>query len=189
MARWPGTELEGCGLNGRRWAPVGDTCFYPVDLLATGSLELERWTRGGHETRRLDIAEYPYDVQRIELEDDTHVNLSPENAARAGRESQRIGTLWASELDTDLLLPLSPPLAKLPSGGRFGARRIINGEPRNPHTGVDYAADQGTPVLRQLRCPLRQLDRLAFLPHPGIGMCCQNPSNLPEGSRSIWHPP
>ncbi|MDE2978565.1 MAG: M23 family metallopeptidase [Acidobacteriota bacterium] len=35
----------------------------------------------------------------------------------------------------------------MPAGGRFGAKRIINGEPRSPHTGADYAVPQGTPVL------------------------------------------
>ncbi|HTU01222.1 MAG TPA: M23 family metallopeptidase, partial [Candidatus Sulfotelmatobacter sp.] len=29
----------------------------------------------------------------------------------------------------------------------FGARRIINGESRAPHTGVDFPAAAGTPVL------------------------------------------
>ncbi|MCY3927496.1 MAG: M23 family metallopeptidase [Acidobacteria bacterium] len=35
----------------------------------------------------------------------------------------------------------------MPAGGRFGAKRIINGEPRSPHTGADYAVPRGTPVL------------------------------------------
>jgi murein DD-endopeptidase MepM/ murein hydrolase activator NlpD len=29
----------------------------------------------------------------------------------------------------------------------FGRRRIINGEPRNPHTGEDIAAPEGAPVV------------------------------------------
>jgi murein DD-endopeptidase MepM/ murein hydrolase activator NlpD len=33
-----------------------------------------------------------------------------------------------------------------PTGG-FGLRRIINGQPRSPHTGFDWAAPVGTPVL------------------------------------------
>ena len=147
VVRWEGESVRECGLQGKRWTPADGACLYPVDLLATGTLELERWVDTGHETRRVEVADYPYDVQRIELEDDTHVNLSPQNLERAGRESKRVGALWASERQVTLELPLSPPLAELPDGGRFGARRIINGEPRNPHTGVDYAADTGTPVL------------------------------------------
>src|SRR4030095_9774187 len=34
---------------------------------------------------------------------------------------------------------------QVPTG--FGARRIINGQPRAPHAGADYAADRGTPVV------------------------------------------
>ena len=33
-----------------------------------------------------------------------------------------------------------------PTGG-FGLRRLLNGQPRSPHTGYDWAAPAGTPVL------------------------------------------
>jgi murein DD-endopeptidase MepM/ murein hydrolase activator NlpD len=147
IVRWPGEDIANCSLAGRSWAPRNGACWYPVDLLATGQIVLERTRSGGSESRTVEIAAYPYDVQHITLKDDTHVNLSAENVARSQRESAQIRELWPSELAARFNLPLSPPLADLPPGGRFGARRVINGEPRSPHTGSDFAADEGTPVL------------------------------------------
>ena len=37
------------------------------------------------------------------------------------------------------------PATKAPTG--FGARRVINGKPRAPHSGADYAAPKGTAVV------------------------------------------
>jgi murein DD-endopeptidase MepM/ murein hydrolase activator NlpD len=39
------------------------------------------------------------------------------------------------------------PVADARPGSGFGFRRIINGQPRSPHTGVDWAAPRGTPVM------------------------------------------
>ena len=40
---------------------------------------------------------------------------------------------------------------RLPAAGRvssnFGLRRILNGQPRNPHAGLDIAAPTGAPVM------------------------------------------
>ncbi|HEX5673933.1 MAG TPA: M23 family metallopeptidase, partial [Azonexus sp.] len=42
---------------------------------------------------------------------------------------------------TDFALPASGPLSS-----RFGLRRIFNGQPRNPHAGLDVAVGAGAPV-------------------------------------------
>ena len=39
------------------------------------------------------------------------------------------------------------PLKDVTTGGNFGRRRILNGQPRSPHAGVDFPAASGTPVL------------------------------------------
>jgi murein DD-endopeptidase MepM/ murein hydrolase activator NlpD len=39
------------------------------------------------------------------------------------------------------------PLKDVTTGGNFGRRRILNGESRSPHAGVDFPALAGTPVF------------------------------------------
>jgi len=39
------------------------------------------------------------------------------------------------------------PLKGVTTGGNFGRRRILNGQPRSPHAGVDFPAASGTPVF------------------------------------------
>lgn len=147
VVRWPGDDLESCALGERHWSPRSGACWYPIDLLATGAVEVVRERDGRRETRRLEVGDYPYDVQRLTIADDSQVHLSAADLARVERESARIGALWTLDGAPRFELPLAAPLASMPPGGRFGARRIINGEPRSPHTGSDFAADRGTPVL------------------------------------------
>ena len=148
LVRWQAPGVTACGAGGERWAPLGDACVYPLDLLAgAGPLEVALWV--GEERRRatVDVEGYPYPVQHVEIEDQGKVDLSPADAARAGREAARIAALWSSRGERRFTLPLATPLAELPAAGRFGARRFFNGQPRSPHTGADYAAKSGTPVL------------------------------------------
>jgi murein DD-endopeptidase MepM/ murein hydrolase activator NlpD len=101
-----------------------------------------------HETMMLpfDVRPKAYPEQRITLKDKSKVELSPEDLARATREIAAIMELkrhWRAAPDTDLALML-PAKGKL--GGRFGVRRIFNGEPRLPHAGLDVVVKRGTPI-------------------------------------------
>ena len=147
VVRWIGDGTTACAMEGKRWEARGDTCWYPVDLLhAAGPIELARWRAGRRETARVVVTDYPYEVQHIEIADDSKVHLSSKDVARARREGRAVGALWSREGPALFDLPLAPPLDPLPEGGRFGARRFFNGEPRSPHTGADYHAAAGTPV-------------------------------------------
>ncbi len=148
VARWSGEGIERCGMEGSEWPPLAGSCWYAIDLLRKpGALSVSRWRAGQRERAVLRVAAYPYAEQHIRLKDDSTVNLSPENLARAGRERKKIGALWWLRGAARFTPPLSPPLSHLPAGGRFGSRRIFNGQPRSPHSGADYAAQSGTPVL------------------------------------------
>jgi len=75
-----------------------------------------------------------------------HVELSPEDLARYERERDHLARVAATFSDTP---PASLRLAQPTPGSRsssFGLRRVFNGQSRNPHSGMDIAAAQGTPV-------------------------------------------
>jgi murein DD-endopeptidase MepM/ murein hydrolase activator NlpD len=104
-------------------------------------------TRGGEsESVAVRVGAYPYPVQELTLPR-RQVDLSAEDLERVRRESRDIGRLWRRAGERRFTLPLHPPLDPLPEGGRFGSRRIINGQPRSPHSGADYSAPAGEPVL------------------------------------------
>ncbi len=151
LLHWPGEGIERCLVGDRAFAPtvVGGEpgCLVPVGLTRTADVIAERDLDGRRERLHIGLGEYPYSVQRLEIKDRSRVDLSPENLARVQRENALIGKLWGRQGKPRFSLPLGAPLEKMPAGGRFGAKRIINGEPRSPHTGADYAVPQGTPVL------------------------------------------
>lgn len=148
VVRWGGEGTDRCGVEGERWEPIDGTCWYPVDLLRRpGALTVERWAAGQRSTAAVEVGRYPYAEQRLTIEDESKVNLSAADLARVERENARIGKLWALRTPRRFTLPLAAPLAALPAGGRFGARRVINGQPKSAHSGADYAVPAGTPVL------------------------------------------
>lgn len=145
IVRWPGVELLSCEADGRRWSPLDGACWYPIDLDRKGSLELVRRSTGGVASRTVVVGDYPYPEQRLEVED-KYVAPPADQLARIEREKRAVAALFRLETPRRFDLPLAPPLAPLPDSGRFGARRIFNGQPRSPHSGADFRATSGTPV-------------------------------------------
>ena len=147
VVRWPGDAVDSCALGETTFAPLDGACYYPMDfLLEEGVVALARSRGGQRESVTIRIGAYPYPVQNLTLPE-SQVNLSEEDLARVRRESAAIGRLWGRSGPRRFTLPLHPPLDPLPQGGRFGSRRVINGQPRSPHSGADYSADAGEPVL------------------------------------------
>lgn len=151
LVHWQGEKITRCFVGGRAFAPTDvdgqSGCLVPVGLTRTDDVVAERDRDGQRERLRIGLGEYPYSVQRLTIKDQSRVSLSPENQARVARENALIGKLWARQGEPRFLLPLGAPLEEMLDGGRFGAKRIINGEPRSPHTGADFAVPRGTPVL------------------------------------------
>jgi murein DD-endopeptidase MepM/ murein hydrolase activator NlpD len=75
------------------------------------------------------------------------VEPNPEQLARAQEESKRLHEIYATVTPEKLWNGrFRIPLTGAKTGGNFGKRRVLNGEPSSPHSGVDFPAPTGTPV-------------------------------------------
>jgi murein DD-endopeptidase MepM/ murein hydrolase activator NlpD len=102
--------------------------------------------QGRTETRTLAVAKRAWIEQHISGLPPAMVTPPPETLERIGRERELVRA--ARRHDTPE--PLFAAGFVWPATGRisgvFGSRRILNGEPRAPHLGLDIARPTGTPV-------------------------------------------
>ncbi len=92
-----------------------------------------------------------FPVQRLSLPK-SMVDLSPENERRAEAEATRLRTLFDTVSFERLWRGrFTKPVASEAKAEGFGSRRIINGKPRSPHSGLDFAVPAGTPVVASNR--------------------------------------
>lgn len=100
-----------------------------------------------HASGTLRVLGRDFPVQRLTLPTPM-VDLDPETERRALAERDALRTLYRTITPERVWRgSFVRPLAGNDPGSGFGSRRIINGQPRAPHTGADYAAPRGTPVL------------------------------------------
>ncbi len=75
------------------------------------------------------------------------VEPSPDEAKRALEERERLRAIFAAVTPERLWEGrFRVPLDGAAPGGNFGKRRILNGHPGSPHSGMDFPAAAGTPV-------------------------------------------
>lgn len=140
-ARWNEQPLAVVADNGRWHALLG----IPLDTLPA---PLEITVTGPDGPRRLSIAvgvkNYP--EQRLTIKDRRKVEPDPADLARIEREKAHTDRIKQhfSATGPEATAFARPAAGRLSS--RFGLRRIFNGQPRNPHSGLDFAAPAGAPV-------------------------------------------
>lgn len=94
-----------------------------------------------------DLRAKRYKEQHIKLKDKSYVHPDPAQQARFEREYKaQIAAYerFRPELPSNIMLDRPVDGGRLSSP--FGLRRFFNGEERNPHSGLDFAVPQGTPV-------------------------------------------
>jgi len=133
--------------------PITDTRFAAIvgiDMqdppgLQKLSVTVQTTNKTDHLTYSVDIVKEDYAVQHLTLPKNK-VDLDSKTLKRVRLEQKEmskaflhIGTqpLWNSAF----LEPVKGSIT-----GRFGSRRVINGQSKSPHSGEDIAAPQGTPV-------------------------------------------
>lgn len=101
---------------------------------------------GSKEVQRFDVVAKTYPEQRITLKNKKMVNPDPVDLDRIRSEARSMRAVYASfsEHQPNLIDFIQPVQGIVTS--EFGFRRILNGEPRNPHSGLDIAATTGTPI-------------------------------------------
>ena len=114
---------------------------------ATGDLVIEvRDDKDRVTTLRRPIAPGTWDIQRIDGLPDKKVNPDPETQERIKWERGRIQAARQTDSTaTDWQAGLQWPASGRISG-IYGSQRILNGQPRQPHLGLDVAVPVGTPI-------------------------------------------
>ena len=92
-----------------------------------------------------------YNIQRIEGLEEKKVTPPEEVYERIKRENKWIGEARAIESDlTFFTKKFIVPVENAIISGVYGSQRILNGKPKRPHYGLDFAADEGTKIKAML---------------------------------------
>ncbi len=87
---------------------------------------------------------FPTEHLKVEKQ---YVQPDPEQQKRAEEDQKKMKAIYDTVTPEALWKgKFVLPLKGVTTGGNFGRRRILNGEARSPHAGVDFPAAAGTPV-------------------------------------------
>lgn len=92
------------------------------------------------------VTDKRYREQRLTIKNERQVNPNPEDLKRIEGEQERSNAALSKFTSSGTpVFALQPPVVGERSDS-YGSRRIFNGQPRSPHSGMDIAATKGTPI-------------------------------------------
>jgi murein DD-endopeptidase MepM/ murein hydrolase activator NlpD len=142
---------------------VGDTVFVGLPIaMQAGHAQIDYRLADQARQHRFVVFDKQYTEQHITITDQAMVDPPAETLQRIRKESVRQRGLYNSfnppvDLADGFLLPLQGTTTSL-----YGHRRFFNGQPRNPHSGLDIAAPTGTPIKAAARGRVTLADELYF---------------------------
>lgn len=97
-------------------------------------------------TLQIPVRAGKFAIERLQVGKE-FVEPSPEQIKRANEERDKLRAIFDQVTpeklwDGDFRVPLDG----VTTGGNFGKRRILNGQPGSPHSGVDFPSPTGTPI-------------------------------------------
>ncbi len=117
---------------------LGREAVSPLTLKVQHQKQQQAWS--------IPVQKREYKIQRVNGVKAEHVNPPPDVQARIEKETQQVNAARAQWFDHrafagQFIWPLHGPIT-----GVYGSQRFYNGEPKQPHYGVDIAAVVGAPV-------------------------------------------
>jgi murein DD-endopeptidase MepM/ murein hydrolase activator NlpD len=101
----------------------------------------------GVDSKGFAVEDKQYEAQYLTLTNKRQVNPESRDLERIKRERQEMDQVFVSWDDSsDPVTSFMLPTQGIVSSS-FGLRRFYNNQPRNPHSGLDIAADEGVAVM------------------------------------------
>lgn len=141
----PAAEVR---FENRRVLVIDDTALVGIPLSAAPGFHTLTITdlSGESISHPFEVVAKQYPEQRLTIANRKMVNPDPADLERIRSESALMREQYLSFSEAlQRLRPFLKPVDGVTSSP-FGRRRILNDQPRSPHSGLDIAADQGTPV-------------------------------------------
>jgi murein DD-endopeptidase MepM/ murein hydrolase activator NlpD len=112
----------------------------------------------------LTVKQRAYQIERINGLPAATVNPSAAQLARMQRDEQLVvAARLKDDARTDYLKGFIQPVPNRRFTGFYGSQRVLNGEPKRPHFGLDMAAPSGTPIVAPAGAIVTMAERDLFL--------------------------
>lgn len=117
---------------------------------------------GGHTMYHLDVLPHDYEVEEITGLPPRYVTPPQEVLDRIAKDAADVRAVRTVDSDLqnfreEMIWPVEGRIS-----GRFGSHRILNGEPRSPHMGLDIAPGQGALIVAPLGGKVTMVSDLYF---------------------------